>query len=114
MCAPARVVAHVGGKTQRVVGLDRVVALVLQRVGADLVEQADAAALVEHVDQHAAPGLLDLVHRRFELFAAVAALGAEHVAGQALRMQAHQHRLVRLDLAFDQRDEQRWFPGCRL
>ena len=78
------VVAHVGGEAQRVVRLHRVATLVLQRIGADLVEQADAAALVEHVDQHAGTRFLDRRERRVELLAAIAALGAEDVAREAL------------------------------
>jgi hypothetical protein len=81
---PGLVVPHVGGEPERVVRFDRVVAAVLQRVGPDLVEQADAAPLVEHVDQHARARLLDHRERRVELLAAIAALAAEDVSGQAL------------------------------
>mgnify|MGYP003337768708 CR=1 FL=1 len=102
-------VAHVGGKTQRMVGFDRVLALVLQRVSADLVQQADTTPFIEHVDDDAAALAFDLRHRRFELFSAVAAFGAEHIAGQALRMQAREHRRVRVDFALDHGDDRRGF-----
>src|SRR5687768_17688428 len=42
-----RSIAHVGREAERVVGLHRVASPVLERVGADLVEQPDAASLVE-------------------------------------------------------------------
>src|SRR5208282_5414522 len=80
--------------------------LVLQRVGADLVEQSDAAPFVEHVNQHAVAGLIDQIHRNLELLAAVTARAAEHIAGQALRMQSHQRRPLRGDFALDQCDAQ--------
>ena len=101
-----RVVAQVCGEAQLVVRLDRVVALVLQRIGADLVGEPDAAALVEHVDDRAAAFAVDLLHGQLELLATVAAGGAEHVAGQALRMQPDQHRLFGRDLALLHHDVQ--------
>ena len=42
--------------------------------------------------------------RRFELRAAVAAAGMEDVAGQALRVHAHEHVLAVADLAADERN----------
>ena len=49
------VVAQVLLEAELEVGLDRVAALVLQRVGADLVREADAAPFLVQVDEHAAP-----------------------------------------------------------
>ena len=49
-----RVVALVVAEPEREVGLDGVEPAVLQRVGAHLVEQADAAPLLAQVEQHAA------------------------------------------------------------
>ena len=98
------VVAQVGREAEPLVGLDRVEALlVLQPVGADLVLEPDAAALLAHVEQHAAALGLDHLQRGLELLAAVAAQRAEGVAGQALAVDAHQHGLVRADLALHQR-----------
>jgi hypothetical protein len=54
------------------VGLHRVGAGVLQLVGAQLVEQADAAALLQQVQQHAAAFRRDPAHRQVELMPAVA------------------------------------------
>ena len=50
------VVALVGLEAQPLVGLDGVEALVLQRVGAQLVGEADAAPFLVQVQQHAAAG----------------------------------------------------------
>ena len=47
------VVALVGLEAQGLVGLDRVLALVLELVGHDLVDEADAAALLAQVEQDA-------------------------------------------------------------
>ena len=76
------------------VGVHRVVALLLQLISADLVAEADPAALVAaQVDEDPPPFLFDEVERRLQLGAAVAAERAEHVAGQALGVDPHQHVL---------------------
>ena len=93
------VVTKVGAEAERVVGLDRVLALILELVGLELVEQADPAPFLAHVDEDAAPLVLDDGQRLVELGAAVAAVGAEDVAGEALGVHADQHRLVGLDVA---------------
>src|SRR5262249_8058455 len=82
------VVARIGWEAGVGVRLDGVRTLLLQLVGAQLVEQADAAALLGHVEQHAAPLLLDLREGLLELLAAVAAERVEDVAGEALRVDA--------------------------
>ena len=76
--------------------------LLLQLVGAQLVEQADAPAFLGHVEQHAPAFLLDAFQAACQLLAAVAAHGIEHVAGQALRVHAHEHVLLAGDVALDQ------------
>ena len=45
-----------------------------------------------------------MLHGAVQLGAAVAALGAEHVAGEALRVHAHQHVRLAGHVAVDQRD----------
>ena len=89
------VVAQVDGQPELEVRVDGVEALVLQVVGAQLVEQADAAALLGEVEQHAAALVLDHRERRLELLAAVAAQRVEDVAGQALGVHAHEHVVAR-------------------
>ena len=85
------VLPQVGRKAQLDVGLDRVEALLLKLVGLELVDQADAAALLAHIEQYAAALLLDLLHCSGKLLAAVAAARAEHVAGQALGVHPAEH-----------------------
>ena len=84
------VIAAVGLVAQRQVGLDRVEALVLQVVGLDLLDQADAAAFLRQIDQHAGPFLADHLHGQVELVAAIAAQRGQQVAGEAGRVQPHQ------------------------
>ena len=98
------VVAQVGRQPELDVGVDRVEALLLELVGAQLVQQADAAALLGEVEQHAPALLLDRRQRRLELLAAVAAQRVEDVAGEALGVDADQHVLGAGDLALDHRD----------
>ena len=88
------VVAQVGRQAELDVGLDRVEAVLLELVGAQLVEQADPAPLLGEVEQHALALALDLRQRGGELLAAVAAQAVEDVAGQALAVDAHQHVLA--------------------
>ena len=90
------VVAGIGGQAQGRVGIERVEAAVLQRVGANLVGKTDAAPLLAaQVDDHATVSILGNEPLRFvKLRAAIAAKRAERVAGQTLRMHADQRRLA--------------------
>ena len=88
------VLPAVDGESLAQVGVHRVVALLLQLVRPDFVAEADAAALVApQVDEDAAPFLLNQVERGLQLRPAVTAQGAEHVAGQTLGVDPHQHVL---------------------
>ena len=97
------IVAAVGGEAERLVRFDGVEPLLLlQLVGADLVAEADAAALLAHVDEDPAPFGGDLLERQVHLFAAVAAHRVEDVAGNALRVHADEDGLGRRDVAADE------------
>ena len=73
------------GKPELQVGVDGVVALLLEVVGAELVGEPDAAALVAaQVDDDAGALLGDEPQRLVQLRAAVAAQRSEDVPGQAL------------------------------
>ena len=61
------------------------------------------APFLIQIQQHAAPFLRDALHRRLELRAAIAADRMQHVAGQALRVDADEHVLAVADVAADQR-----------
>src|SRR5260221_6584972 len=98
------VVARVGGKPELEVRLDRVHPRLLQLVGAQLVEKADPATLLRHIEKDAAPLRLDLRERLLELLAAVAAQRVEHIAGEALGVDAHEDVLCAVDLAHHERE----------
>ena len=74
------------------IGFDRIEPFVLQLVGFDLLDQADAAAFLRQVNQHAAAFAADHIERHVKLVAAIAAERFEQVAGEAGRMQPHQRR----------------------
>src|ERR671937_1770884 len=98
------VVAHVGLESELEVRLDGVEPVLLQLVRPQLVQQSDPAALLRHVQKNTTLLGRDLRQRLLELLAAVAAQRVEHVAGEALGMDAHEHVLGSVDLALDERD----------
>ncbi len=99
------VVAGVGGQAEVEVGVDGVAAAVLQLVGLQLGDQADPPALVAaQVDDDAAALGDDPLERLVELRPAVAAVAAEHVAGQALGVHPGEHRLGAGDVAVHEGD----------
>src|SRR3989441_1081697 len=98
------IVPKVRLEAQRQVGLDCVLAFVLQLVRAQLVHQADAAPFLVQVQEHALPRLLNHLQRAMELLAAIAAKRSEHIGGEAPGVHADQHLVVQFDRALDQRD----------
>jgi hypothetical protein len=79
-----------------------VVTPLLQRVGLQLVQQTDAAALLAQVEHHAA-ARPDASQGRFQLRAAVAFQAAEDFAGQALAVDPDIDPLVTVDRTGNQR-----------
>ena len=86
------VLAGVGGEAEPEVRLDGVEALLLELVGAKLVQQADASALLREVEDDAEAFGLDPAQRPVELLAAVAALRVEDVTREALGVDARRAR----------------------
>ena len=78
--------------------------LVLEVVGADLLDQADPPALLGQVDQGPDPLVADRLQGQVELVAAVAAERVEQVAGEAGRVDPDQRGRDRLEVAHDDRD----------
>ncbi len=66
------IVALVIGEAQPQIRFDGVETAVLQRIGADFVDEADAAALLAEVQQHAAACLANDAKRLAELGSAIA------------------------------------------
>src|SRR5262245_4235815 len=84
--------------------LHSVQSLILERIGANFVRQANAASFLVQVDQHAFSLFRNQFHGVFELVAAIAALGPEDIASQTLRMQTDRYGVARADPALDQGD----------
>src|SRR5580693_8929254 len=85
----AGVVALVGPVTEREIRVVRIQATILQRVGVEFVIQSDAAPFLAQI-QHVPAVFGDPLDRFAQLRPAVASLAAEHVAGEAFTVQAHQ------------------------
>src|SRR5687767_11812096 len=84
------VLALIRPEAEPLVRLDRVEALVLQLVGAKLVHEPDATALLPEIQKHAAALGRDALERGRHLLAAIAAKRPEDIAGEALRMHAYE------------------------
>src|ERR1043166_1675189 len=83
------VIALVVVEAKRGVGLDRIEARILQRIGADLVGKPEAAAFLLEIEDDAAALFIQPRQRKPKLIAAVATARAEHIAGEASRVQPH-------------------------
>ena len=79
----AAIVALVGLEAQAEVGIDSVVALLLQLVGSQLVHEADAPSFLLHIDDDAPSLLFYFLHGAMQLFSAVAAPASQNVAYHA-------------------------------
>src|SRR5207244_8181809 len=77
----------IGVKAQLLVGVERVETSILQPVGSQLVDEADAAPFLREVEQQPATCSRDRCDPAAQLVAAIAAQAGEQVAGKALRMQ---------------------------
>src|ERR1700735_1162957 len=96
------VVAQVLVEAEMQVCFDGVHPVVLQRVGANLVAQPDAATLLVEINHDASIRRHNSLERLLQLLTAVASRRREHVAGEALRMEPHERRAPAADLALDQ------------
>ena len=96
--------AQVWRKAQLFIGFYGVIALFLEDVGLQLVDEADAPAFLAHVEENAPAFGVDLGHGSGQLFAAVAAARAEYVAGQAFGVDAAEQVFAVADVAFDEGD----------
>src|SRR2546428_9046 len=96
------VVAQIGLEAERRVSLDRVFTLVLELVGAHLIEEPDAPPFLAHVNENAAPLGLDDRQRLLELEPTVAPARVEDIADQTLGVDADEHRGVPCHLPHDE------------
>ena len=100
MCAHA-VITQVGSKAQAHVSLYGIKTLVLQCISTDFVGQANATALLTHVNNSAAAFLFNHLQCGCQLVAAVAAQAAEGITGQALAVHAYEHILFAGNISLD-------------
>jgi len=88
-----RVIARVIRKSEAAIRFHGVEPGILQFVGFELIDQTNSAPFLRKVEQHSRWRGCNFSERKLELCAAIAALGREHVTGEALRMQTHERRL---------------------
>ncbi len=100
----ALVRAEVGREPEDAVRVDRVEPVVLEVVRGDLVRDPDPASFLREVDQGAVRRRSDSLQGGIELGAAIAPLGSEHVARDALRVEANKNVLSPRDTTLDERD----------
>ena len=74
------------------VGFDGVIALILQRIGADLIQQADVTSFLTMVEQNTASFFSDMRKRRFQLKATITTQTEQRIAGQTFGMNTCQDR----------------------
>src|SRR5690606_14785711 len=91
-------------ETERAVGVDGVVALLLEGVRADLVAETDAAPLLPKVTDDAGVLLGDATEGEVELLPAVTLEAVEHLARHALTVDADEDVVRTLDVAVHDRD----------
>ena len=90
-------------ETKRGVGIDGVQAGILQRVGAHLVGEPEAAAFLLEIQDDAAALFVQPLGRKTQLVAAVTAARSEHIAGETGRVQAHGYGFGKIRLSDDHR-----------
>ena len=98
------VITQVGVESQILVGFHRVHTLILKLVGANLVLESDAAALLPHIDKNTLSFFTDHLQRVLQLPAAIATERPEYITGQTFRMNTDQYVLFSRHVPLDQRD----------
>jgi len=86
------VIPKVGFETELNIGFDSIHPFVLEFVSPELIDEADAPALLMLIDEQSALLLNDLIERQLELRTAVAAETVEYVAGQTLGVNTREGR----------------------
>src|SRR6266568_7081944 len=88
-------IAAISHEPQCMICFNRIQTAVLQRVSLQLRRQADATALLMFVDQQPAALLSNGLHGHLQLVPTVTPQRPEHLAREALRMDAHQRNARR-------------------
>jgi len=88
------ITAQVGFETQLLIGLDRIGALILKLIGAQLIEQTDPTAFLIFVNDQAPTLARNGRESQLQLRPAIASKAVKYIASEALRMDAHQRRIA--------------------
>jgi hypothetical protein len=110
------VLSGVNGKSEFLVGFDRIRAVVLKRVSSDFVDNSDAASFLLLIDDCAASFGFNQLHRLLQLQTAIAFYRTEDITRQTLRMNSDKRRHIGAHLSFYQNDKffaARQRPVCR-
>ena len=83
------IVALIVGQTEHSIRVDSIVPLLLERIGRDLVGEADAATLLAQVDDNPPSTAANHIQGEMELFTAVALQGAQDLGRETLVVDPH-------------------------
>src|SRR6185437_6966686 len=90
------VLPQISLETQMAIRFDRIHALVLKCISADLVRESDPATFMpSHVNEHSVAAFGDLLHGSLKLYAAIAAKRSQGIARQALGVNAHENGIAK-------------------
>ena len=98
------VFAEIHFETELLVGFHGVVALLLQFVSLNFRAEADAAAFLPHINNHAATDLGHLPHGGMQLRSTVAAARTKDIAGEAFAVNADQDIFPASDVPAHERE----------
>jgi hypothetical protein len=99
-----RILTLVGFVPYHQIGIDGVIAHILEVIGPQLVEDTDPASLLAQVDQNPSTFFGDHMHGLMQLRPTVATQRAQDIAGETFGVHTHQHILASGDIA-DEQDE---------
>src|SRR5438067_7195795 len=84
------VIAQIGRETELRIGLDGIESFLLQLVSMNFCREADPAAFLPHIKEHAVSFLGDLAERCVKLVPAIASSRPEDIARQTFAVHAHE------------------------
>src|SRR5215470_851915 len=96
------VLAQINFQAKQFVSLNCISAFILQRIGADLVQNADATPFLLLINDGSEALFLNQLHSLMQLPAAITFGRGEYVTSQTLRVNSHESRHIRPQLSFEQ------------
>ena len=85
-------IACIDSETQPDIGINRIKALILQGIGAQFVDQANAPPFLPQVEEDTPATVCDFLQRCIQLRATIAFEAAQHITGQTFAVQTDQRR----------------------